>query len=259
MGRVSAGERPRDPDWISDSEFRLGNQLFECRPVLEFFESTTSRLCLRKPRWMVEDYVELLGRTMPRRILEVGLADGASTAMLAHLTDPELLVAADISEERAEVLDHLIDREGWQDSVRPHFGIDQADDELPAIAEREFGTEPLDLIIDDASHELDRTRRTFEMLFPLLAEGGRYLIEDWAWAHAFLPMRTDQLELTRLVFELTVACGARPDLIASVDISRGWVVVGRGPARPDRDFRLAEHLGERGARLLARLGSEPAS
>lgn len=36
-----------------------------------------------------------------------------------------------------------------------------------------------DLIVDDASHDGRLTRVTFERLWPLVAGGGTYVIEDW--------------------------------------------------------------------------------
>ena len=39
----------------------------------------------------------------------------------------------------------------------------------------------LDLVIDDASHELHATKASFETLFPLPRSGGWYIIEDWIW------------------------------------------------------------------------------
>src|SRR4029077_11377083 len=37
----------------------------------------------------------------------------------------------------------------------------------------------IDVVIDDASHLYGPTRRSFEILFPLLKPGGAYIIEDW--------------------------------------------------------------------------------
>ena len=39
--------------------------------------------------------------------------------------------------------------------------------------------EPLDLVIDDASHLYGPTMASFEVLFPRLRPGGLYVIEDW--------------------------------------------------------------------------------
>ncbi len=43
--------------------------------------------------------------------------------------------------------------------------------------------EPIDVVIDDASHLYEPTRASFETLFPLLRPGGLYLIEDWQWSY----------------------------------------------------------------------------
>ena len=37
---------------------------------------------------------------------------------------------------------------------------------------------PFDIIIDDGSHHNDHMRKSFDVLFPLLASGGCYIIED---------------------------------------------------------------------------------
>lgn len=244
--------RRRRIEWSGDEEFDLGGRRFVCRPVFRAFESTPERLCLRKARWSVERYAELIDEIRPDRILEIGVAGGASAAMLMFLAQPSKLVAADISADRAPALDALIEAEGWKDRVRVHYGIDQVSGDLAAIAKSDLDG-GADLIIDDASHELSRTRTTFERLFPLLDQGGRYLIEDWSWAHAPLPYRTDQPELSRLAFELTIACAVNPELITDIEINRGWLLVRRGPTDLEGGFDLRDHLGERGAALLARL------
>src|SRR5699024_9360323 len=108
--------------------------------------------------------------------------------------------------------------------------------------------------VDDASHLVEPTRRSFEVLFPLLRPGGRYVIEDWSWAHvgygSHLP---DEEPLSRLVFELTIALPSREGLIDSIEVDRDWAVVTRGPA-PIEDaasFDLRALLSPRGAALLA--------
>jgi hypothetical protein len=54
----------------------------------------------------------------------------------------------------------------------------QDDPRLPALLPR-FS---YDLIVDDASHEAKPTLRTFELLWPCVAPGGSYVIEDWGVA-----------------------------------------------------------------------------
>lgn len=38
---------------------------------------------------------------------------------------------------------------------------------------------PFDLIVDDASHNGKLSRRTFEIMWPRVADGGYYVVEDW--------------------------------------------------------------------------------
>lgn len=73
---------------------------------------------------------------------------------------------------------------GLSDRVRLHYGMSQGDRAaVGAILDAEFGTGPLDMIIDDASHQLDLPRASFEVAFPRLRPGGVYVLEDWGWAH----------------------------------------------------------------------------
>jgi len=37
---------------------------------------------------------------------------------------------------------------------------------------------PLDVVVDDASHEMGKTIRSFELLWPAVAPGGLYFVED---------------------------------------------------------------------------------
>lgn len=58
-------------------------------------------------------------------------------------------------------------------SVRPYYGVNQADTvALERIVADEFQGQPLDLVIDDASHMLEETRVSFNCLFPKLRAGG---------------------------------------------------------------------------------------
>jgi hypothetical protein len=73
--------------------------------------------------------------------------------------------------------------------------VDQSDRSVvPRIIDEEFGSTPLDLVTDDASHLLDLTRASFEMLFPRLRPGGTYIIEDWNWEHLRADAIVDAVE-----------------------------------------------------------------
>jgi len=54
----------------------------------------------------------------------------------------------------------------------------QDDENLPARL-REISPDGWDVIVDDASHAGVLTRRTWELLWPLVVPGGVYVVEDW--------------------------------------------------------------------------------
>jgi hypothetical protein len=114
--------------------------------------------------------------------------------------------------------------------------------------------ELLDLVIDDASHLLEETRRAFDTLFARLRSGGLYIIEDWSWAHVpssfFWPDRTP---LTVLIFETVLACASVPGLIDEIAIDRAFACVRRGDAPiQEAGFDLSRCYDDRGSRLLGR-------
>ncbi len=118
------------------------------------------------------------------------------------------------------------------------------DDEakLEEILAQEFDG-PLDLVLDDASHDYQLTRASFEILFPRLRAHGWYAIEDWQWAHApgFLDW-TDKPALSNLVFQLMMVCAGRPDLIARIQVFPGIAFVQKGEAAASRDRLDIERL-----------------
>src|SRR4051812_20409829 len=99
------------------------------------------------------------------------------------------------------------------------------------IVDAEFGPgASLDLIVDDASHDLELTRASFNALFPRSRPGGVFVIEDWAWAHVgYGVARPDDTPLSVLVFEVLLGLAARPLVIEDTRVTRDWAVVRRGP------------------------------
>ncbi|GIU90424.1 MAG: hypothetical protein KatS3mg010_1523 [Acidimicrobiia bacterium] len=137
-------------------------------------ESTPRRFFIVKPMELVERYRRLCETEWRNRnIVELGIAEGGSTALLALLARPKKLVAVDLEPKRLEALDQFIHDRRLEDSVQPCYGVDQADhDQLARIVDEAFRDEPLDVVIDDASHQYDLTRASFETLFPRLRPGG---------------------------------------------------------------------------------------
>ena len=218
------------------------------------FRSTAERFCLVKGPELVERYISLLADLAPRTILELGIFQGGSTALLALLADPQLLIALERSPNRVAGLDELIEQRGIADRVHAVYGLDQSD--VPALravlAELADGVE-FDLIIDDASHLVAETRTSFNVLFPRLRAGGVFVIEDWSWAHIGYGLhRPDELPLTQLVFELTMALPSRPGLISEIRIDENWAAIVRGERslHPD-DFDISTCYSDRARALLA--------
>ena len=69
--------------------------------------SDETRLVVRKPRHLIDKYVELLGRTAPRRVVEIGIAQGGSVALTSLVADPEVLVGVELAPTRIAALDRL--------------------------------------------------------------------------------------------------------------------------------------------------------
>jgi predicted O-methyltransferase YrrM len=243
-------------------------------------------MLLRKPRWMVERYVALRTQIEAENIFELGIYEGGSTALLALLFRPRRLVAVDLDTSRGSAaLNDFLTGHGMTDSVHPYFGVDQADrTRLEEIVTHEYASEPLDLVIDDASHLLAPTTASFNALFPRLRPGGLFVIEDWSWQHTrddavAEKLRTDErarrklverLEagdawpasddlLSRLVLELVLTAAYAEAIVAEVvSMRRGWVVVQRGDASLDPDtFDISECYGALGRRLLHERRSAP--
>ncbi len=258
---MSGGAASASPiRWRSDVECEIDGVSYASRPLAnDLFESTATTFCIAKPRWAIEAIEALLARHHPATIFEVGMLTGGSTALLAQLAAPRRLVSVDIKPHPIRGLADFIATRGLTEVVRPHYGVDQADSaRLREVAAIEFGDGSLDLVIDDASHYRAETTATFNALFGLLRPGGYYLIEDWSWPHVQIDVWPDQSPLSLLVFELIIACGHHPEMIAAVEIDRGWALVRRGDAPIDLpdggEFALRDLLGSRGAAIMDRIG-----
>ena len=238
-----------------------------------FGASTEEAFYLAKPDDLTRDYVEL-AQGAAGNIVELGIFQGGSAALMALMAEARRVVVIDLCEP-VELLDRFITDRGLGELLRAHYGIDQSDrDALARIMAAEFGDEPLDLVVDDASHLLDPTRASFEELFPRLRPGGRYLIEDWHWELRYAsvvldsPVADDGIDptdkvqamtehgwrpLATLGVELAAAHACRPDLVSRVSFDGWWIVVERGPAEADpTDFHLRDiHRGLAGLILPA--------
>jgi predicted O-methyltransferase YrrM len=231
-------------------------------------ESTANRFALRKPPDLVAKYRELCRVFAGANVVELGIAHGGSTALLALLARPRKLVAIELDDQRITALDELCESRGIGGSVRTYYGVDQSDrGPLAEIIDAEFGTEPLDLVIDDASHQYAETVTSFEVLYPRLRPGGLFVIEDWAADHARRKMTLAALDDTTSSLHaerqrrFTEALARRPSgldpqplhrigpelmeltfagtVVSELVVDRHWIAIRRGEASLDTDtFRL---------------------
>jgi predicted O-methyltransferase YrrM len=220
---------------------------------------------IRKPRAYIDRYIELAEDLRPRRAMELGIDSGGSTVFFALLfSQLEQLLALDINDIPIGLAD-FVRNDPRGKKVACFGGVDQAESEtLKSLVDETFEGEPLDLIVDDASHLLPQTRASFETLFPLLRPGGVFVIEDWSWDHqrdraiarrlaggdlpstsiAAVPGGQRAMPLSRLILESVIVAGYAPEVIADVRIRQGWVEIERGQGQLSAsEFALSSHLG----------------
>jgi hypothetical protein len=112
-------------------------------------------------------------------------------------------------------------------------------------------------VIDDGSHLLEETTRSFGTLFPRLRPGGLYVLEDWNWEFNERCRAPDHPFATRdglveLVADLVRLTGGS-HVIREMTIYKGFVVVEKGSATGG-DLDIRELLAG-----LPRKLSEPSS
>src|ERR1700683_5816854 len=166
-----AGTPPDEVLRVRDIElrFRAGRH----RPP----PSTDDVIYVHKHRKFGRSIDETLQRVRPKRMIEVGVLDGGSTIYWHHQYDLERFAAFDIVDE-APNLTRYLERNNLTDAVRVHFGVAQTDRErLQAAIDGDFGGEPVDAVIDDASHQYAETKACFEIIFPYMRRAAGAVME----------------------------------------------------------------------------------
>lgn len=191
----------------------------------------------QKEKGIVNKYQEFFQRQQnfqPKSIFEMGIFDGGSVAFWFELFKPNKHIAIDLFDQQdSKYFKDYVTSRGLSENLKTFWKTDQSDKEtLRKIAVTEF-TDPLDLVIDDASHLYWPTRTSFETLFPMMKPGGLYIIEDWAWGHwpEFIdkdhPWSTLESP-TKLITKLMEVAGTSGTIVSNLTINKGFVVVERG-------------------------------
>lgn len=242
------------PEWSPDNRsFTLNELRFVAvpdppsDPALKPGENC---FAFHKGRPLVEEYLDFLRCApleRPRNLIELGLFEGGSVPFWFELLRPDKHVGIDIQDgEDSPYFRAYLEGRNLADRIATFWRTNQADfRRLGEICEGAFGSEPLDLVIDDASHFYAETRASFEILFPRLRSGGLYIIEDWAWFHWRGIERgwREKRPLTHLIHEITEAVGSSRSVIESAVIRGGFAAVrrGSGALKPGR-FDLSDYI-----------------
>jgi hypothetical protein len=151
--------------------FYLGHGVEELRenPLFNYFSAHRAGRVLDKWAHYFPIYTRHFApyRGRPVRILEIGIYRGGSLDMWRwYFGEQVTLVGIDIDEDARAASDprHVVE-----------IG-DQTDADFLRRVAQEHG--PFDIIIDDGGHEMQQQIVTAETLFPLLADGGVFLVED---------------------------------------------------------------------------------
>lgn len=107
------------------------------------------------------------GPGRPVRLLEVGVASGSGMDYFSYVFQTEMVYGVDNKPES-----------GKPDQYDRIITCSQDDANLPLVLQGR-GWAPFDVIVDDASHMAGPTAITLALLWPLVAPGGLYVIEDW--------------------------------------------------------------------------------
>lgn len=246
----------RPVEWVSETRFIVDGLEFG-GDLSSYAERTTpDRVVILKDSRLLRQYLDFFAGHDIKNVFELGIWQGGSPLFYSLATDARKIVALDISNPGPPALAEIAGRRHIDEKLRLHFGVSQDDRAaVTAIMDKEFGDEPLDLVIDDASHEYGLTRTSFEIVFPRLRMGGLYIIEDWQWAHIDSPAYQNggyfagRPALSNLIFELLIAYGGHPDLFWNIVVRDWFVAIQKGSRPLPANFRLDDLLRMRGAKL----------
>src|SRR5687768_15049330 len=173
--------------WESDEVLRINDVRFLVTfdgKKLHDIQSTEECFLLGKTHRMIERSVSMGERQRMNKVFDIGIFKGGSVALYDQVFKPEKIVAVEVSRDPVEALSKYISTRGKNETIKPFYGVNQADPPaMEHILSTEFPERDIDLIVDDASHRYRETRASFNTSFPYLKAGGWYIIEDWAWAH----------------------------------------------------------------------------
>jgi len=118
---------------------------------------------------LYQRHLKRFRRSRPITLLEIGIASGASLRMWSEYFPKGMIVGIDIDDRRVDA-----------PRVQTFQGSQQDPPFLDSVIDR---VGPPDVIIDDGSHVGEHIVASFTTLWPRLADGGLYVIEDMHTAY----------------------------------------------------------------------------
>ena len=158
------------PDVLADIQAKYG----ACGGLAQLYATPTDTLVHKWHHFLpLYDRYFAPFRDRPPRFLEIGVSGGGSLALWRNYFGPDAVIfGIDIDPDCAEF-------DGQSGQVR--IGS-QDDPAFLAGVVAEMGG--LDIVLDDGSHQMTHIRASLSALFPHLAEGGLYMIEDLHTAYS---------------------------------------------------------------------------
>jgi len=238
-------------EWKNQTEFSVNGVKFFCSLDDYTRKTDNDRIIILKDRGSLESYCQVLGNTRVRNLLEFGILEGGSAVLFTLLMELEKFVGIDIRDS-ARGIEPFLARHEVGKKIKFHFSVSQSDEHaVLKLIKNEFAKSPIDLIIDDASHQYARTKRTFEIAFPHLRAGGVYVIEDWGWPHwkgydGFM----GEPAMSMLIFELVMLCATSPEVVSDIRIFPSFAFIRKSEAATDLvDFSIEKFYQKRGLSL----------
>ena len=139
-------------EWHGEKEFSVGGVRFLCELNDDSLKTNDERFILLKDRGSLETYAEVFSSTQPKTVLEFGIFQGGSPTLFSLWWDLDKFVGVDLCPP-VQGFDEFCRRHPVGQRIRSHYGVSQTDKtRIDRIVRDEFGDNPLDVVIDDASH-----------------------------------------------------------------------------------------------------------
>jgi predicted O-methyltransferase YrrM len=184
-----------------------------------------------KSKWLYQAYENMFSVLGPiRTILELGMYQGGSMVLWREALRCRV-IGVDLSAppKTVRLLERYLKESRSEGEVHCFWRTNQMD----AVALREIvkkhASGTLDVVVDDASHLYVPTRRSFEILFPLLRAGGVYVVEDWM-AGKRPDFQSKEGPISRVIHELVDELADAVWPIETIEVHPACVLISKGMA-----------------------------